>query len=322
MRRLAALSAILLAACSAQRGTDRVFVSDEARSRVVVLDGLSGEVEGSFRTGGRPRGLALSPDKRTLYVASGLGNHIEAWDVATLLKQREIGSGSDPERMAVSADGKTIYAANEDAAAVSFVDVPSGQATRQVPVSPEPEGVGISPDGKLLVATSEVASVAHFIDPANGAVLASLPVGGRPRAVLFLEGGREVWVSSEQRGTISVFDAASRRLLHTIDLTAAFPDLDSVQAVEMHATRDGGRVFVAMGRGNRVAEIDPVTYRVARSFPTGERTWGFGLAPDDSRLYAASGLSGDVTIVDLARNAVTHTVRLGGKPWTALAVTR
>ena len=316
------LAALALAGCSAQRGNDRVFVSDEARSRVVVLDGLSGQVETSFRTGGRPRGLALSPDKRTLYVASGLGNHIEAWDVATLLKQREIGSGSDPERLAVSPDGAIIYAANEDAAAVSVIDVASGKVVRQVPVSPEPEGIAVSPDGKLVVATSEVASVAHFIDPAKGTVLASVPVGSRPRSVLFLKDGREAWVSSEQRGTISVFDAGAHQLRTTIDLAAAFPDLDSAQTVEMHATRDGRRVFVAMGRGNRVAEIDPASYRVVRSFPTGERTWGFGIAPDDSRLYAASGLSGDVTVVDLADNKVTHTVKVGGKPWTALAVAR
>ena len=90
----------------------------------------------------------------------------------------------------------------------------------------------------------------------------------------------------------------------------------------MEATRDGRRVFVAMGRSNLVAEIDPATFEVVRHFPSGHRTWGIGLSPDERRLYAASGLSGDLTIVDLDQNRVARTVRLGGKPWTAVAVAR
>jgi len=188
-----------------------------------------------------------------------------------------------------------------------------------VKVGPEPEGVGVSPDGKLVVATSETANLAHFIDATSGKLLDSVPVGSRPRFVLFLNGGKTVWVSSEQRGTISVFDAATRKIVHTIDLNAEFDIPEPVQAIEMRATRDEKRIFVAMGRSNRVAELDPKSYAVIRSFPTGERTWGIGLSPDETRLYAASGLSGTLTIVDLVRNKVLKTVQLGGRPWGALA---
>ena len=74
-----------------------------------------------------------------------------------------------------------------------------------------------------------------------------------------------------------------------------------------------------MGRSNRVAEIDPATYAVVRCFPTGERTWGIGLSPDETRLYAASGLSGTLTIIDSRANKVEQTVKLGGRPWGAIA---
>ena len=131
-----------------------------------------------------------------------------------------------------------------------------------------------------------------------------------------------MWVSSEQRGTISIFDAASHHIVQTLDLVPAFPNIEQVQAVEMRATRDGKRVFVAMGRSNQVAEIDPVTLKVVRAFPTGERTWGIALSTDERQLYAASGLSGTLTIVDLDTNSVTQTVTLGGKPWGAMAAAR
>jgi YVTN family beta-propeller protein len=135
-----------------------------------------------------------------------------------------------------------------------------------------------------------------------------------------MRGGKTVWVSSEQRGTISIFDTATHRLIHTIDLTESFDISDPVQAVEMRATRDQRRLFVAMGRSNRVAEIDPATYEIRRSFPTGLRTWGIALSPDEKRLYAISGLAGTVTIIDLKKNRVAQTVTLPGRPWGAVAV--
>ena len=300
---------LVLAACSRPpQGDDRVFVSDESANVLHVFDGATGRKERDLHTGARPRGLTLSPDKRVLYVAVGDSNRIEAWDSHSLKKLRDIASGSDPERLAISPDGKTIYAANEDKSAVSFVDIATGRLMHEVQVGPEPEGIGVSPDGKLLIATSEVASVAHFIDVPSARVVANLPVGSRPREVLFLKGGREAWVSSEQRGTVHVFDIAARRQVRVIDLAAAFPGLAQAQAIELELTRDGKRAFVAMGRGDQVAEIDPRTYRVVRAFPTGHRTWGISLAPDDSRLYAASGLSGTVTVIDLKANKAVRTV--------------
>ena len=321
LRRIAVAAALFVSLnCCArpQPSTDTVFVSNEA-GYVTLVDGATGRVEGKLATGPRPRGMAFSPDGKTFYVAASNANRIEAWDVHSHDRVGVYNSGSDPERFAVSPDGSTLYIANEDHSAVSFLDLKSGRITHEVPVGPEPEGVGVSPDGKLVVATSEVANLAHFIDASTGKLLASVPVGSRPRFVLFLNHGRTVWVSSEQRGTISIFDAATHRIVSTIDLTKSFNIPEPVQAIEMRATHDERRVFVAMGRSNRVAEIDPATDQVVRSFATGERTWGIGLSPDETRLYAASGLSGTLTIIDLRANKVIDTVTLGGRPWGAIA---
>ena len=315
----AALLFLSLSCCARQQpSNDTVFVSNEA-GYVTLLDGATGRIEGQLATGARPRGMAFSPDGKTFYVAASDSNRIEAWDVRSRRRLALYNSGSDPERFAVSPDGSTLYIANEDDSAVSFLDLKTGKITHEVAVGPEPEGVGVSPDGKLVVATSETANLAHFIDASSGKLLDSLPVGSRPRFVLFLNRGKTVWVSSEQRGTISIFDSATHRIVRTIDLTKSFNIPEPVQAIEMRATHDEKRVFVAMGRSNRVAEIDPATDAVVRSFRTGERTWGIGLSPDETRLYAASGLSGTLTIIDIVHNKVLKAVTLGGKPWGALA---
>jgi PQQ-dependent catabolism-associated beta-propeller protein len=311
---------LLLGACQSQTAsTDTVFVSNEASGVVHVLDGASGKSVGALATGARPRGLALSPDGQVLYVAASKANRIEAWSVKERRRLAMWSSGSDPERFAVSPDGKRLYIANEDHSAVSFLDLPSGKIIAEVKVGPEPEGMGVSPDGRLVVATAEASSTVHFIDATSGRLLVSAPVGNRPRGVLFVGGGRQVWISSEQRGLIAVFDAATLQRTGTIDLVPDFPEAEQVQAVEMHATPDGRRVFVSMGRTDRVAEVNPATGKVVRSFATGERTWGLAISPDGKRLYAASGLSGTLTSVDLVSNRVVRTDQVGGRPWGVVA---
>ena len=326
MRTTGRFCALLLFLTSCDRepglGPDRVYVSDEEADVVHVLDGRSGGVEGQLKTGERPRGLALSPDGRILYVAASNSNTIEAWDPRSARLVRSYAAGSDPERFALAPDGQSLFIANEDVALFSRLDLSSGEIVWQAEVGPEPEGVAVSPDGKLVVGTAETSSTVHFLDAETGAALATAIVGSRPRDVLFVPTAKEIWVSSELRGTITVFDAMTLQTKAKIDLVPAFPEIENVQAVEMEVTRDGRRAFVAMGRSNQVAEIDPRTRRIVRSFPTGFRTWGIDLAPDESRLYAASGLSGELTIVDLVENEVSKTVQLGGKPWTAEALSR
>jgi PQQ-dependent catabolism-associated beta-propeller protein len=327
MRRLGILSGILLlwlSSCQAETspGPDIVLVSDEEADVIHILDGRSGRVEGQLKTGERPRGLALSPDGHTLYVAASDSDRIEAWDPKTRRMLRVYSAGSDPERFAVAPDGRSIFVANEDVALFSRLDLATGKIVWEAEVGPEPEGVAVSPDGKLVVETAETSSTVHFLDAETGKALGTALVGSRPRDVLFVPTAEEIWVSSELRGMIAVFDATTLQPKATIDLVPEFPDVDNVQAVEMEVTRDGKRAFVAMGRSNQVAEIDPRTRRVVRRFTTGFRTWGIDLAPDESRLYAASGLSGELTILDLIENQVADTVQLSGRPWTAEAMAR
>src|SRR3954454_8238222 len=105
LRQMAFALLLGVAGCSPQQpSTDLVFVSDEGANLVHIVDGATGRIEGALATGRRPRGMQVSPDGRTLYVAASDANRIEAWDVRTRRLLRVLNSGPDPERFAVSPD--------------------------------------------------------------------------------------------------------------------------------------------------------------------------------------------------------------------------
>jgi len=143
-------------------------------------------------------------------------------------------------------------------------------------------------------------------------------VGTRPRDAQFSADGRERWGSSQTRASVAVFDMPSGRLRHTIDFDRDPKAPDTVQAVGIVLRPD--HAFVALGRGNGVAEVDARDFSVRRYLPAGSRDWGVAVSPDERRAYAANGLSGDVTVLDLASGKVEATVPTGGKPWGVVVV--
>jgi PQQ-dependent catabolism-associated beta-propeller protein len=311
------LFALALLASTAQAET--IFVSDEASDCVNAIDGATLKPIACVHVGKRPRGLVASRQGKTLYVAVGDANRIAIVDTSTRKMLRSI-STLDPETFALSPDEKRIFIANENDSLMSEIRASDGKLLRQVPVGGEPEGTAMSPDGRLVVQASETGSMAHVIDAATGAIKANLIVDTRPRYIAFTPDGSRFWVSSEVRGTVTVFDTATLKRAGKVDFEAAHLTDNLIQAVGIRFARDGRRAFVALGRGKLVAEVDPATLKIVRTWPVGLRAWNLALSPDETRLYTADGLDGTMSVIDLKTNAVLPPVKLGGKPWGVVAV--
>ena len=292
---------------------ETAYVSDEAANVIHVIVAPNWREAASIAVGKRPRGMQLSHDGKRLYVATGNDDRIDVVDLASRKVVDHLPSGPDPERFVVSPDGRWLYVANENDNTVSFVDIARKKIVHEVAVGAEPEGMAVSPDGRWVICTSESASLVHFIEADNAKLVDSILVGTRPRDAVFSADGRQLWVSSETRATVAIFSIPDRRLLHTIDFDDDDKAPDTVQAVGLVLRPQ--QAFVALGRGNAVAEVDPRTYAIRRYFPVGSRNWGIGLAPGGSRLFAANGLSGDVSVVDLTGGRTLATIKVGGKPW-------
>ena len=297
---------------------ETAYVSDEKANVVHVIDAPRWTVVNDIAVGQRPRGMAVSRDGKRLYVASGNDDRIDIIDLATRKVVGHLPSGPDPERFALSPDGRWLYVANENDNTVSFVDIDRQTIAHTVAVGAEPEGMAVSPDGRWVICTSESASLVHFIDAQTAKLIDSVLVGTRPRDAVFSADGRELWVSSETRATVAVFSMPDRKLLHTIDFDSDEHAPDTVQAVGI--VIGPTRAFIALGRGNAVAEVDPATFAIRRYFPVGQRNWGIGLSPDGKRLYAANGLSGSVTVIDLVADRPIATIPVPGKPWGVVVV--
>jgi YVTN family beta-propeller protein len=330
----------------------QIFVSNEKSGDITVIDGGDFKVIGTIPVGKRPRGIHVSPDGKTVYVALS-GTPIEgppALDAAgnPIFKKNQkvddddddnakadksadgigvvdvgqrkltgrISAGSDPEEFALSKDGSRIYVSNEDISTASVINISTGKVEHLIPVGREPEGVGVTLDGKQFYITCETGGEVFVIDASSYKVVGHFTVPIRPRSVDFLPGANIGFIPSESKGLLNVIDTAEAKVLRTIDLPAGSRPMKVKVAV------DGSKLYVSDGRAGTVSVLDSRTYTLLATVKVGPRPWGIVLSPDGRHLFSANGPSNDVSVVDLMTNKEITRLKAGDSPWGLTIVPR
>ena len=293
------------------------FVTNERDNTVSVIDTVKREVVRTFPVGRRPRGIVFSPDGSKLFVCASDSNAVQVIDPASGKVLHDLPSGQDPEQFALSPDGTRLFIANEDDALTTVVDVETRKVLAQIEVGIEPEGMAVSPDGKVAVTTSETTNMVHWIDVARLASDEATPVGQRPRHAEFDRSGEKLWVSSEVGGVVSVIDVATKQILKVIDFAIPGVAGDRIQPVGVKLTSDGALAFVALGPSDRVAVVDAKTYEVLDYILVGRRVWHLEFTPGEDQVLTTNGVSGDVTMIDVASRKAVKTIKVGRFPWGA-----
>src|ERR1700733_6698516 len=240
------------------------YVTNEKGNSISVIDTDTLAVTKTLAVGQRPRGIALSPDGKELYICASDDDTIQVIDTKTLQISGDLPSGPDPELLIVSPDGKLVYTSNENDNLVTAIDVATHKQVFDIPVGVEPEGMAVSPDGKILVNTSETTNMAHMISLETRQIVANVLLDPRPRFAQFTPDGSELWVSSEVGGTLGVIDPVSHTLKQKIGFEIPGLAKEAIQPVGINFTADGKTAFVALGPANRVAVIDQATKKVTK----------------------------------------------------------
>jgi len=175
--------------------------------------------------------------------------------------------------------------------------------------------MGLSPDGKVLVNTSETTNMVHFIDTSTYEVFDNVLVDARPRFAEFTADGSKLWVSSEIGGTVSVIDPSTRKIIKKISFAISGIRSEAIQPVGIRVTKDGSKVFVALGPANRVAVINGKTLEVEKYLLVGRRVWQLVLTPDEKHLFTTNGVSNDVSVIDVPALKVIKSISVGRFPW-------
>jgi DNA-binding beta-propeller fold protein YncE len=195
-----------------------------------------------------------------------------------------------PEVAAISPDGRYAYVSDGGSGQLSVIDLPQKRIVDRVFVGWAAHHLDFSPDGRRLwVALGETATTIVRLDtsnPRHPRVVGRIHPHLTGHGIEFSPNGRTVWVSSSAAPVVTVFSAATGRVLREIAAGKGPQEI----------AFSGKRALITSGYGSSMEAVSWRTY--SRHGSVAMPYGSFNLAPFGSKVVTSSVLTGYVTELD------------------------
>lgn len=302
-----------LCALSAQSPAAALLVLAKRDNTLAIVDPVSLKVVARVPAGPDPHEVVASPDGRLAYVSNyggGAYNTISVIDLEARkpLPALDLGPLRGPHGLVV--DGGKVWFTAEAAQSIGRYDPASrtidwtfktGQGGTHM--------IAVASSSSRVVTTNLGSSTASIIDRgADGEWMQTVVGVGRGAEGFDVSpDGTQIWVANAADGTVSIIDAASKKVVATLAANV-------MGANRVKFTRDGSRVLISTLSGPNVAVFDAASRREVRRVRVGQGAAGILMQPDGSRAYVACTPDGFVAVIDLKTLEVIGRIEAGRGP--------
>ena len=183
-----------------------VLVTNWCSWDLSLISASTGKEAARIPLGGKyPRGIAVSPDSRTAYIALMGSDRVVRVDLAARTVHPYTQTGDGPRHIVESPDGKYLYVTNNGDGTVSKLDRRSGKVIKWVHTGKEPRSMAISPDGAAIYSVNYESSTVTKLRTSDLAVVDEVKTDYHPIGITYEPTRKMVWVAC-YGGSILVFD--------------------------------------------------------------------------------------------------------------------
>ncbi len=242
--------------------------ADKTADGIGVVDVAQHKLVAKISVGSDPEEFDLSRDGTDLYVSNEDVMTASVVNIAKAQVEHIALVGQEPEGVATTPDGRRFYVTCETGGDIFVIDTTSFQPVAHFKVDPRPRSVAFLPGTHIGFIPSESAGELNVIDYAHARLLKviTLPPGSRPMKVKVSSDGRWVYTSDGRAGTISVLDAHTYHLVHTIKV--------GKRPWGLAFSPDGKYLFTANGPSNDVSVVDLRANKEIARIKAGSSPWG------------------------------------------------
>jgi YVTN family beta-propeller protein len=198
----------------------RLYISNEDKATLSVLDIKTGALEATVPVGREPEGVRLSADGRWVLVTSESDSTISIIDTHSLKVGQTVHVGIRPRDLAYSPDSTSAYTAGEADATVYRFAVPKGTpATQLLQLRREDRPMGVlldAPRKRLYVSTGRGGSVAIIDLKGDAKLVTEVAVGGRPWGIALSRDGRRLYTANGPANEVAVVDTQKGTVIRKI----------------------------------------------------------------------------------------------------------
>ena len=276
-RRLAPMvgAVTALLACASVSSADFIWISSFSNDRVYKVDAATGATLMTISASvlDSPSGLALSPDRSTLYVSATNSSAADVYmfNTSTGANTGSLSSSFSSVRgLALEGNGTFLYVSSLDSDRLFVFNTSTGSNNPSVQNLNNPQGLTLAPDeGSIFIANSGGNNVIQASLPAN-AIIRTFTAPAQfysPSDVILSPDGSTLYVSTfgnstETNNQILRYNVSSGAYLGEWAVPAPAGDMYG-----MTLNSDGSTLYVADVFNSRILRIDTAT-GVASAFTT------------------------------------------------------
>lgn len=308
------------------------YVTNQNSNSVSVIDMATNIVTSTIPVGSNPRGAAVTPDGKRVYVCNGQGT-VSVIDTATnsVFTSINLGPQHVPQAVVISPDGKKAYIAA--ITSVSVIDIATNTVIEDIALGGA-HFITITPDGKRLYVSSFYSGNVSAIDTSTNSVIATIsvvltrePSGPQPYDISVSPDGKLVYVKvivgNNGQTSLDVIDTKSNAVIAANGITSW------VYTGGMAVAPNGTRIYLprtpySFGLTAGVSIFDSTVNSVINDISLNSyyHVGGIAITPDGKRAYVANydNQVNKVTVIDTSTNAVSTSMDVGSMPyWVAMA---
>jgi DNA-binding beta-propeller fold protein YncE len=220
-----------------------------------------------------------------------------------VLDQWKLADSGGWDYLLVDSAARRIYITRGDH--VDAIDATSGKLLGAISGLHGTHGVALDPDGKVGYISDGGANAVVVFDRSNFSIVATIPAGTNPDAILYEPATKSVWAFNGRSKNITVIDAASRKIIATIDVPGK-PEF---------AVSDGkGNVYNNIEDKSEVLEIDARAHTITATWPAGcESPSGLAMDIAGNRLFPVCD-GNKMSVIDAATGKILATPAIGDGP--------
>ena len=182
-----------------------VLVTDWCSWDLRIIDAAEGKVVATLpMNGSYPRGIAVSPDSSTAYVAVMGSDDVEKIDLKTLSVEGSFVVGENPRHLVMDPAGAYLYASLNSPGEVVKVDLADDTVVGTAHTGEDCRSLAISTDGRSLYVVNYTSDTISKLRASDLSVLQTIPTGVHPIGITYDATTGDVWVAV-YTGQILVF---------------------------------------------------------------------------------------------------------------------
>lgn len=271
------------------RDGEKLFVTLPLIDKVALINARSWIVQTYLDAGIKPTRITVQPDQQYVWVANDgdeKDGGVTVIETTSLKVAAKIPTGAGRHDIVISKDNRFAFVSNRESGTVSIIDIRKLEKLTDVKVGPQPVSMALSELSKAVYVTSEGDGTVTVIHEQGHQVLARMKTKAGAHSVRFAPGGRYGFVLNSRQSAVHIFDAASNRLLHEVNVVKAPDQITFSNAFAFVRSLDTETIYM-LRLGKIDQEVD------VTEFPGGQAPPGKGSTPvrADSIVLAPEGNS-------------------------------